>query len=188
MGFAIAEQLAAVGALVELVAGPVNLTVTNPLIHRTNVNTAEEMYDASLSLFPECNAAILCAAVADYRSVEISPLKLKKKDNDDHEMVLKLVKNKDILAALGNIKRENQLLVGFSLETHNEFQFAQEKLKKKNLDLIIMNSLKNEGAGFSIDTNMVSILSSSGERVDYPKKYKNEVAKDIVDFIITRYF
>ncbi len=188
MGFAIAEQLALAGAKVELVAGPVNLNISNPAIHRTNVDTAYEMYKACLSIFPNCDGAVLSAAVADYRTKDVSSLKIKKTDNEGENLSLELVKNKDILAALGNIKTKNQLLVGFSLETHNEFEYAGEKLKKKNLDLIVMNSLKNQGAGFSVDTNMISILTSGGERIDYPKKMKNEVAKDIVDFIITRYF
>lgn len=188
MGYAIAEQLAKDGAVVELVSGPVNLSLSHSRIHITRVNTAEEMYNACLSVFPACNGAILSAAVADYRTIEVSPIKIKKTDKDDDNLTLNLVKNKDILAALGNIKTKNQLLVGFSLETHNEVQFATDKLKKKNCDLIIMNSLKNEGAGFALDTNRITIITSKGETIDYPKKMKNEVAKDIVDFIITRYF
>ncbi len=188
MGFAIAEQLAEVGANVELVSGPVNLSTSNSLINITRVNTAEEMYHACLSVFPKCSGAILSAAVADYRTVDISPLKIKKTEIDADVLTLNLVKNKDILAALGNIKTKNQLLVGFSLETHNEAQYAIEKLKRKNCDFIIMNSLKNEGAGFGLDTNRISIITSEGETIEYPKKSKNEVAWDIVDFIITRYF
>jgi phosphopantothenoylcysteine decarboxylase/phosphopantothenate--cysteine ligase len=188
MGFAIARQLAESGAKVELVTGPVSLTISHPQIHRTDVNTADEMYDACVKIFPGCRGAILSAAVADFRPAEKSELKIKKTEQDKEILALNLVKNKDILATLGNMKTENQLLVGFSLETHDEFKFAFEKLKKKNCDLMVMNSLRDEGAGFSGETNKVNILTSDGETFAYPKKTKNEVATDIVEFIIRRYF
>ena len=188
MGFAIANQLAETGANVELVTGPVSLSITHSNIHRTDVNTADEMYEACLKNFPSCRGAILSAAVADFKPAEKSELKIKKTEQDKDILTLNLVKNKDILASLGNMKAENQLLVGFSLETHDEIKFAFEKLKKKNCDLMVMNSLRDEGAGFSGDTNKVSILTSGGETFEYPKKTKNEVAGDIVEFIIRRYF
>jgi phosphopantothenoylcysteine decarboxylase/phosphopantothenate--cysteine ligase len=188
MGFALANQLAEAGAFIELVTGPVEIKISHPLIRRTDVCTASEMYDACMKIFPSCRGAILSAAVADYRPETISDLKIKKSEQDGNALTLKLVKNKDILASLGTIKAKNQLLAGFSLETNNEMQYATGKLKKKNCDLIILNSLKDEGAGFSVETNKITILSSTGETVQYPKKMKNEVAKDIVDYIIRRYF
>jgi phosphopantothenoylcysteine decarboxylase/phosphopantothenate--cysteine ligase len=188
MGFAIAGELARNGATVELVAGPVQLSISHPLVKRTNVNTAEEMYQACIKIFPNCRAAVLSAAVADYRPQNVSTLKIKKGNRDSDGLNLVLVKNKDILSALGTIKTKNQLLVGFSLETHDEMNFAKEKLQRKNCDAIILNSLNDEGAGFSGDTNKVSILNSSGEVVNSPLKTKNEVAIDIVDYIISRYF
>lgn len=188
MGFALAEQLAGAGAHVELVTGPVSITISNSNIHRTSVNTADEMYNACLKIFPGCRGAILSAAVADYRPERVSPLKIKKNEQEEDSLTLKLIKNKDILAALGNMKAKNQLLVGFSLETHNEAGFAFEKLKNKNCDLMVMNSLRDEGAGFSGDTNKVSIITPAGEVFEYPKKLKNEVAADIVEFIIRKYF
>jgi len=188
MGFALASQLADAGAQVELVAGPVSISISHPRIHRTDVNTADEMFETCIKIFPGCRGAILSAAVADFRPAEKSELKIKKTDQDNDILTLNLVKNKDILASLGNMKTKNQLLVGFSLETHDEIRFAFEKLKKKNCDLMIMNSLRDEGAGFSGDTNKVTILTAGDESFEYPKKNKNEVAADIVEFIIRRYF
>ena len=169
-------------------SGPVSISISHPNIHRTDVNTADEMYEVCLKIFPSCRGAILSAAVADFRPAEKSQLKIKKTEQDNDMLTLNLIKNKDILASLGNMKAKNQLLVGFSLETHDEARYALEKLKKKNCDLMVMNSLRDEGAGFSGDTNKITILTSGGETFEYPKKTKKEVAVDIVEFIITRYF
>jgi phosphopantothenoylcysteine decarboxylase / phosphopantothenate---cysteine ligase len=186
MGFAIAESLARKGAYVELVTGPVHLSISHPNINRTDVNTAEEMYQVCVRLFPSCKGAILSAAVADYRPQNSSLQKIKKESTDT--MHLELVKNKDILATLGTIKARNQLLIGFSLETDNELNNARDKMKRKNCDAIILNSLKDSGAGFSLDTNKITILTQEEETLNFPVKTKREVAMDIVDFIIRRYF
>jgi phosphopantothenoylcysteine decarboxylase / phosphopantothenate---cysteine ligase len=188
MGFAIAESLANNGAQVELVSGPVSLSVNHSNIHRTNVNTAEEMYQECMRIFPKCRGAILSAAVADYRPENKSELKIKKNLSGDDKLQITLVRNKDILASLGTIKANNQLLIGFSLETHDELKFAREKMERKNCDMIIMNSLNDQGACFSFDTNKISILTRDSQSVSLPLKTKKEVAKDIVDFMITRYF
>jgi phosphopantothenoylcysteine decarboxylase/phosphopantothenate--cysteine ligase len=188
MGFAIASALASKGAMVELVTGPVQLSVSDKNIHRTDVNTATEMFDACMHIFPLCKGAILSAAVADYKAEHISPIKIKKDANDEVGLTLNLIKNKDILASLGTIKSEIQLLVGFSLETHNELNFAIEKMERKNCDMIIMNSLKDEGAGFSGDTNKVSVLNKNGDVINLPLKSKIEIASDIVNLIISNYF
>jgi phosphopantothenoylcysteine decarboxylase/phosphopantothenate--cysteine ligase len=188
MGFAIAETLAAAGAEVYLVSGPTHLSVNHPLIHRTDINTAQEMYNACIKLFPQCDAAILSAAVADYRVKEVSPVKIKKTAEGNESLILELVKNKDILATLGSMKQKGQILAGFSLETNDAEKFAVEKLRKKNCDMIVMNTLEDKGAGFAYDTNKISILSSDGQQKNFPLKTKKEVAIDIVDFITHKYF
>ena len=187
MGFALAEALTEQGAEVCLITGPVNLEVHHTNINRIDVNTADEMFAQCVKVFPECVGAILAAAVADYRPEEVSPLKIKKTEGSD-SLTLKLVKNKDILAELGKLKTDSQILGGFSLETHNELDFAAEKMKKKNCDFIIMNSMNDEGAGFKKDTNKVTILSSKGQNLAISLKSKKEVAEDIVNFMITNYF
>lgn len=184
MGFAIAEALAAHGAEVELVTGPTALGIAHPHVHRTDVESAREMFDAATALFPSCNAAILSAAVADYRPDHAADHKLKKQG--DEGMTLHLVQNPDILATLGTMKQEGQTLVGFALETDNELANAQRKLDRKNLDFIVLNSLKDAGAGFGVDTNRVTIISrdiSEGEGDTYttPLLSKREVAEVIVN-------
>lgn len=178
MGFALAEECARRGAEVILVAGPVDLKTTHPNIKRVDVESAEEMYKASMNIFPDMDAAILCAAVADYRPKEQASEKIKR-SNDD--MTLELVPNKDIAASLGQVKKSNQLLVGFALETTDETQNALKKMEKKNLDYIVLNSLNDKGAGFKYDTNKISILSRKGERNDFDLKSKKEVASDIIN-------
>lgn len=188
MGYAIANELALNGAEVTLVSGPVNLSARHKNIQVVHVQTAEQMYDACHAVFPFCQGAILSAAVADYRVKDVSDTKLKKKAGED-TFTLELVKNKDILASLGAIKQPGQVLGGFSLETHNEIAYATEKLKKKNCDFIVLNSLQDKGAGFATDTNKISLLSSDTDEVQhFPLKNKNEVAEDIVNFMITKYF
>lgn len=183
MGFALAEACARRGADVTLVAGPVSLEVHHPNIRRIDVESAQQMYDAAMTAFPESDAAILCAAVADYRPEIQAAEKIKREKEGD--LTLRLVANKDIAASLGAIKKENQVLVGFALETNDEAQHATDKLKRKNLDFIVLNSLRDAGAGFRCDTNKVSILTQAGEISEYPLKNKQEVAADIVDKLIT---
>ena len=179
MGFALAEALAKQGADVELVTGPTYLNVSNCQhinVHR--VESAREMYAAATEAFPRCQGAILSAAVADYRPAECADHKLKKQG--DEGMTLQLVQNPDILATLGGMKRESQRLVGFALETDHELENAQGKLKRKNLDYIVMNSLRDKGAGFGTDTNKVTILAADGSRKESPLLSKKEVAEMIV--------
>lgn len=179
MGFALAEACAAQGAQVTLIAGPVSLSTTHPGIRRIDVESAEEMYQAAVRTFPDSDAAILCAAVADYRPEVQSDEKIKREKTGD--ITMHLVPNPDIAAALGKMKQAGQRLVGFALETTNEVAHATEKLERKNLDFIVLNSLKDKGAGFRCDTNKVSILEANGKLTEYPVKPKNEVAGDIVE-------
>ncbi|EJX05465.1 phosphopantothenoylcysteine decarboxylase/phosphopantothenate-cysteine ligase [gut metagenome] len=182
MGFALAEACANRGAEVTLVSGPVSLSVNHPLIKRVDVESADEMYDASVDNFPSCDAAILCAAVADYRPESAASQKIKRDSRG--EMTLHLVPNRDIAASLGKIKRDGQKLVGFALETNDEASNALGKLKSKNLDFIVLNSLRDKGAGFRCDTNKISIISTDGVATDYPLKSKSEVADDIVSRLV----
>lgn len=177
MGIAIAEACAEQGAEVNLVCGPVNLSVSHPNINRIDVECAEDMYDEAVKLFPNSDAAILCAAVADFKVKDAANEKIKRKGD---ELLLQLVPTKDIAAQLGKMKQQGQILVGFALETTNEKENAKTKLVNKNLDFIVLNSLNDPGAGFSCDTNKVTILSANGEQV-YPLKTKKEVACDIVE-------
>ncbi|MDD3508133.1 MAG: bifunctional phosphopantothenoylcysteine decarboxylase/phosphopantothenate--cysteine ligase CoaBC [Parabacteroides sp.] len=179
MGFALAEACAAQGAQVTLIAGPVSLSTTHPGIRRIDVESAEEMYQAAVRTFPDSDATILCAAVADYRPEVQSDEKIKREKTGD--ITMHLVPNPDIAAALGKMKQAGQRLVGFALETSNEVAHATEKLERKNLDFIVLNSLKDKGAGFRCDTNKVSILEANGKLTEYPVKPKNEVAGDIVE-------
>ena len=179
MGFAIAEECAAQGADVTLVAGPVSLECKHPGIKRVDVESAREMYDAAMNAFPSCDVAVLSAAVADYRPAQCAPVKMKRTADD---MFIELTPNSDIAASLGAVKGENQMLVGFALETNNAEENARLKLEKKNLDFIVLNSLEDKGAGFACDTNKVTIIDKSGKS-DFPLKSKKDVAKDIVSHI-----
>ena len=181
MGFALAEALAETGAEVELVSGPTALDAKHPKIHLTRVESAREMYTAATEAFAKCSGAILSAAVADYRPAETADHKLKKQGNVG--MTLHLVQNPDILATLGGKKKEGQILVGFALETDNELQNAQSKLQRKNLDYIVMNSLRDAGAGFGTDTNKVTILGADGSRREVGLRSKQEVAREIVSLL-----
>ena len=177
MGFAIAEECARRGAYVDLVAGPVNIKVSHKNINRIDVESCEEMYNACMERFDDAEAAILCAAVADYRPDTVADKKIKRKGED---MTLRLAPNKDIAASLGKMKGKNQVMVGFALETDNEELHAKEKLEKKNLDFIVLNSLRNKGTCFKSDDNQIKIISRDGV-AEYDRKPKTEVAKDIVD-------
>lgn len=181
MGFALAQALADAGAEVELVAGPTSLKIDHPRVKVTRIESAREMYAAATEVFPHCNGAILSAAVADYRPSECADHKLKK--NGSEGMHLDLVQNPDILATLGTMKTDRQTLVGFALETDNEEANAQHKLEKKNLDFIVLNSLRDAGAGFGVDTNKVTIISRNGNRKESPLLSKKEVARLIVETI-----
>lgn len=183
MGFALAEACAQQGAEVTLIAGPVSLTTNHPNIQRVDVESAEEMYEAAMVAYPEADAGILCAAVADYRPEVQADEKIKRENKGD--ITLHLVPNKDIAASLGAIKRKGQLLVGFALETNNEATNAESKLKRKNLDFIVLNSLRDAGAGFRCDTNKISIIDNKGELTAYPLKSKQGVATDIVNKLAT---
>ena len=183
MGFALAEACAAQGAEVTLIAGPVSLTTLHPNIRRIDVESADEMYEAAMAAYPQADAGILCAAVADYRPEVQADEKIKRESKGD--ITLHLVPNKDIAASLGAIKREGQVLVGFALETNNEATNAESKLKRKNLDFIVLNSLRDAGAGFRCDTNKISIIDNKGESTGYPLKSKQEVATDIVNKLAT---
>ena len=175
MGFALAEECAARGADVTLIAGPVNLKTQNPGINRIDVTSAQQMYEAAMEHFPKSDAAILCAAVADFTPVQTSDTKIKRKG----EITLTLKPNPDIAASLGAIKRPDQRMVGFALETNDEFSNAQDKLERKNLDFIVLNSLRNEGAGFGYDTNKVTLIDRNGSD-ELPLQSKKDVAKAIV--------
>lgn len=183
MGFALAEACAERGAQVILIAGPVSLETNHANIRRINVESADEMYEASMQAFPYADAAILCAAVADYRPDHQSARKIKRGDVND--MKLNFVANKDIAASLGAIKRDGQMLVGFALETDHAQTNALDKLKRKNLDFIVLNTLEDAGAGFRTDTNKISIIDRKGTVVDYPLKSKREVADDIIHKLVT---
>lgn len=181
MGFALAEEFANRGAQVFLVTGPTALTAKHHNIERIDVESAQQMYDACMERFDGCDVAVLSAAVADYRSESTYDGKIKKQG--DEGMVIRLVQNPDILATLGKRKREGQLLVGFALETSNEMAYAQEKLQRKGLDMIVLNSLRDKGAGFGTDTNKVTIIDRDGNTTEGSLKSKANVAKDIVDAI-----
>ncbi|MDR1436737.1 MAG: bifunctional phosphopantothenoylcysteine decarboxylase/phosphopantothenate--cysteine ligase CoaBC [Candidatus Symbiothrix sp.] len=185
MGFALAEACAERGAGVILISGPVLLEAHHPRIRRINVESAAEMHRETLAHFPETDAAILCAAVADYKPALFSENKWKRKDKGT--TTLDLVANPDIAANLGEIKSNKQILCGFALETENELPNAEGKLKKKNLDFIVLNSLKDEGAGFQKDTNKIRIIAANGEKTDFPVKPKKEVAEDIINIIFRKY-
>lgn len=179
MGFALAETCARRGAAVTLVAGPVALKTVHPGIHRIDVENCQEMYDAATRAFPQQDAAILCAAVADFRPEHAAEQKIKRVGQ---AMDIHLVPNPDIAAELGRMKRDRQVLVGFALETNDEEANAQHKLEKKNLDFIVLNSLQNKGTCFRSDENQISIISRTGQQ-DYERKSKQEVAADIIDHL-----
>ena len=182
MGFALAEECARRGGKVTLVAGPVALKTVHPSITRIDVESCREMYAAAVEAFPKADAAILCAAVADFRPAEVAQQKIKRVGEN---LDIRLVPNPDIAAELGRMKQERQVMVGFALETNDEQQNAEHKLEKKNLDFIVLNSLRNRGTCFQSDENQISIISHEG-RKDYDKKPKREVARDIVDELQAR--
>lgn len=180
MGFMLAEEFACRGAEVVLVSGPSELDVENNSIARIGVTSAEEMHDNCLAQFKDADITIMAAAVADYTPEEVSDEKIKKAGE---KMEISLKPTKDILAAMGKVKKPGQFLCGFALETNNELENARAKLEKKNLDMIVLNSLKDQGAGFRHATNKVSIITKS-ENIPFELKGKKEVAEDIAEFIL----
>ena len=183
MGLAIAEEFAGRGAEVVLVCGPVNLKTSHPAIRRVDVESAAQMYEVTSKEFVNSDVAVLSAAVADFTPKEKADHKIKRGKDD---LLLELLPTKDIAAELGRIKTVSQLLVGFALETNDEEMNALSKMQRKNLDMIVLNSLNDKGAGFSVDTNKVTILDKAGDKTVYELKTKVEVAKDIVDQIASR--
>ncbi|WP_276481905.1 bifunctional phosphopantothenoylcysteine decarboxylase/phosphopantothenate--cysteine ligase CoaBC [Paraflavitalea pollutisoli] len=185
MGLAIAEELARRGAQVQLVLGPSSVTtaVANIKVHK--VQTAQEMFEACMKVFPTSDIAVMSAAVADFTPATTNAEKIKKTAGS---LTVELTKTKDILKALGQEKRSDQLLVGFALETNNEKEYAREKLTAKNADMIILNSLNDEGAGFGYDTNKITIFERDGGELTYERKPKQQVAHDIVDRIVNRLY
>jgi phosphopantothenoylcysteine decarboxylase/phosphopantothenate--cysteine ligase len=179
MGFALAEECAARGAEILLITGPTALSLSHPLIRRIDVESAREMHAAAIHYFPEMDAAILSAAVADYRPQETAERKIKRTEGE--ERTLTLTPNPDIAAALGRVKRKDQLLIGFALETDNEEPNAIRKMERKQLDFIVLNSLRDEGAGFGHDTNKVTIFAHNGAKRSFELQTKREAAKEIID-------
>lgn len=182
MGYAIAEKLAVQGANVILVSGPVGLAINHPGIKRIDVESASEMYKACVKSFPACNGAVMSAAVADFTPVHPESRKSKRGSDNWH---LELRPTKDIAATLGSMKKNDQLLVGFALETNNETENAIKKIKHKNLDFIVLNSLNDPGAGFRTNTNKITIIDKSNNLESFELKSKAEVAADIVNKIIS---
>ena len=183
MGLAIAEELAGRGAEVVLVCGPVNLKTCHSAIRRVDVESAAQMYEVTSKEFVNSDVAVLSAAVADFTPKEKADHKIKRGKDD---LLLELLPTKDIAAESGRIKTASQLLIGFALETNDEEINALSKMQRKNLDMIVLNSLNDKGAGFSVDTNKVTILDKAGDKTVYELKTKVEVAKDIVDQIASR--
>ena len=181
MGFALAEVCAEQGAEVTLVSGPVVLQAKHPGIKRIDVESAAEMYEAATKHFKKADIAILCAAVADFTPKTTADTKIKRKGDN---LKLELQPTRDIAAALGSVKKKSQVLVGFALETDNELKNAQEKMERKNLDFIVLNSLQDKGAGFRVDTNKVTIIDRHKGTTAYDTKSKREVAEDIVEHLV----
>lgn len=177
MGFALAEECARRGGEVTMIVGPVALKTTHSSIRRIDVENCEQMYQAAISAFPECDAAILCAAVADFRPASMADKKIKREGDD---LIIRLQPTHDIAAALGKIKKSNQVLAGFALETNDEEANAEEKMKRKNFDFIVLNSLRNEGTCFGSNDNQITIINKTEKKV-FGKKSKTEVAHDIIE-------
>ncbi|MCM1451767.1 MAG: bifunctional phosphopantothenoylcysteine decarboxylase/phosphopantothenate--cysteine ligase CoaBC [Clostridium sp.] len=182
MGYALARRAAEMGAEVTLVSGPVALTLEHPRVKIAHVESAREMLAACEEAFPKADIAIMCAAVADYAPDHMEETKIKREKGE--APVLRLVKNPDIAVTLGKMKREGQRLIGFALETDHEIENAQEKIRKKNLDFIVLNSLRDKGAGFGTDTNKITIIDADGSEHPYELKTKDEAAGDILQFIM----
>ncbi len=183
MGYSLAKAAAAQGATVTLISGPVNISVNNPAIKVVNVESASQMYDECMRVWPVCNVGIMTSAVADYKPAEPSTVKIKREGQD--APTLTLIKNPDIAAALGSCKNSEQILVGFALETDNAHENGIKKITSKNLDLVVINSLADPGAGFGTDTNKVTVVSAKGNETDIPLMTKDNVAAEIIKIIST---
>jgi phosphopantothenoylcysteine decarboxylase/phosphopantothenate--cysteine ligase len=185
MGYALAEAFAGVGAEVTLISGPVVLPLpVNPLIKTVRVETAQQMYEAAAQAAPAADIWVFAAAVADYRPANVAAEKIKKAGDT---LTLELVKNVDIAATLGQSKRPEQFAVGFALETTNELAHATDKLHRKNFDLVVLNSLRDTGAGFGHDTNKVSVLDRAGQVLNFELQAKTELARVLVQLIQARF-
>ena len=183
MGIAIAEHASSLGAHVTLVLGPSSVPVSDTNIQVIDVTTAQQMYDAVHQYYETTNIAICSAAVADFKPVSVLDQKIKKKSGEG--LSFDLEPTKDILASLG-LQKKNQFLVGFALETQNEIENSKKKLEKKNLDLIVLNSLRDKGAGFKGDTNKVTFIDKNNKVTPFDVKSKRDVAQDILEYIITK--
>ena len=184
MGYALAEAFAAIGADVTLISGPTNLpNPAHPQIRTQRVETADQMYAAAAAVAPTADVWVFAAAVADYKPAQVAVEKIKKAGDT---LTLELVKNVDIAATLGKTKRPEQFSVGFALETNNEEAHALDKLHRKNFDLVVLNSLRDPGAGFRHDTNKVTLLAADGQKTIFELKPKAEVARDIVRTVLAR--
>jgi len=185
MGYALAEAFAATGATVTLISGPVVLPPpSSPLVTTARVETAQQMYEAAAQAAPLADVWVFAAAVADYRPATVAAEKIKKAGDT---LTLELVKNVDIAATLGQRKRAEQFAVGFALETTNELAHAQDKLRRKNFDLVVLNSLRDAGAGFGHDTNKVAVLDRAGRVLNFELQAKSELAHALVALILNRY-
>ena len=182
MGIALADAAAEYGADVDLVLGPVNVRPENNSVKIINVTTAESMATECISRFPACDIAILAAAVADFTPVNVHSTKITK---DETDLLLRLKPTTDIAVTLGKTKKSSQILAGFALETDNELENAKAKLSRKNLDLIVLNSLKEEGAGFGHNTNKITIIDRNNNIDKFELKSKEEAAKDILNKIVS---
>ncbi len=183
MGFALAEAFADRGFDVLLIAGPVHIFTVNPAIKRIDVVSADDMYRAVMQHFAESDVGVFCAAVADFTPTVAADRKIKRKTDD---LVIRLKPTQDIAAAAGRQKRQGQFIVGFALETDDEEANAVDKMQRKNLDMIVLNSLNDQGAGFGYDTNKVTVIERNGRRIDLPLQSKTEVARRIVEAVIEK--
>lgn len=177
MGYALAKAFADEGGEVILISGPTSVTIDHPLIKKISVSSADEMYQQAMIFFPKVDVALMAAAVSDYKPAQISEKKIKRKGEN---LTIELLPNKDIAAAIGQMKK-GQITIGFALETDNELANAKKKIHTKNLDFIVLNSLKEEGAGFGVDTNKITIIKKDGNQQHYELKSKDEVAADILN-------
>ena len=180
MGYAVAKAAAERGAQVKLISGPVSLSLSHPLVDVISVETAQEMYNAAHNFFKDSDIAIFAAAVADYKPSKIADKKIKKSDETEH---ISLVPTIDIAKSLNKNKKPGMLSIGFALETDNEIENAQEKIQKKNFDFIVLNSLRDKGAGFGYDTNKISIIDKNNKKEQFELKSKDDVAQDILNKI-----
>lgn len=180
MGFSLAEEAVKRGAEVVLITGPTNCSVDHPNLHRIDIRSAKELMEAVNQHFPSCTGGVFSAAVSDYRPAQKADQKIKK---SDEELTIRMVKNPDVLYTAGQNKKEGQWLVGFALETQNAIEYAKGKLQKKNLDLIVVNTLEDEGAGFGHDTNKITLLDKNNNSINFELTTKKEAAANILSYV-----